>query len=520
MFDLAIVDMMENERKALNDLMNTSEDVIVMAGSSDHQETRNEIKRLETDLQVARLTYEREIKEKDNALKHEAVTYQRQLRQLELELHRLSEENSRLKRDTNLAQETFPPLPDTVEPIQRLSAGDIERYSRQLLLQDGFGVEGQYKLLSSSVLVVGAGGIGSTALLYLAASGVGRISVADFDDVDMSNLHRQVIHKEANVGINKAISACQAVISLNPTITCAALEVALTHANALDIISRHDIIVDASDNPRTRYLINDACVLSGKPLVSGSAMGTEGQLTVYNHSGGPCYRCLYPKPNAAEGCKSCSDNGVLGPVPGLIGILQSLEVIKILTGVGTTMHDRMLMYDSLSCSFITIKKPPKSKKCPICSDATTIASMEDSVEVCRMARGPQGIAEQGANAPMHIPSPIANDLHVSCRDYKQVRDLSAPHILLDVRAQRQFEMCSLEGATNIPLSSLSESLGEIEALGSKPIYCICRRGIFSMEATRILTEAMVLGLKIHSVKNILGGYTAWAEEVDSTFPKY
>ena len=171
-------------------------------------------------------------------------------------------------------------------------------------------------------------------LLYLAASGVGKISVIDFDQIDRSNLHRQVIHKDCNVGMNKAVSACRAMNDLNPSIQCSPIIEALTHENALLLVSRHDCVVDASDNPLTRYLINDACVLAGKPLVSGSAIGTEGQLTVYNHAGGPCYRCLYPKPNSTEGCKSCSDSGVLGPVPGLIGIMQSVEVLKVLTGVG------------------------------------------------------------------------------------------------------------------------------------------------------------------------------------------
>jgi len=171
-------------------------------------------------------------------------------------------------------------------------------------------------------------------LLYLAAAGVGKISVVDFDAVERSNLHRQVIHKDANVGMNKAVSACRAVKDLNPSIECVPIVEALTHENALELVANHNVVVDASDNPMTRYIVNDACVLAGKPLVSGSAIGTEGQLTVYNHDGGPCYRCLYPKPNTTEGCKSCSDNGVLGPVPGLIGILQSVEVLKVLTGVG------------------------------------------------------------------------------------------------------------------------------------------------------------------------------------------
>ena len=168
----------------------------------------------------------------------------------------------------------------------------------------------------------------------MAAAGVGKLSVVDFDTIDRSNLHRQVIHKDVNVGMNKAVSACRAVKNLNPTIECVPIMRALTHENAVDFVASHDVVVDASDNPMTRYLINDACVLAGKPLVSGSAIGTEGQLTVYNHDGGPCYRCLYPNPNPTEGCKSCSDSGVLGPVPGLIGILQSVEVLKVLTDIG------------------------------------------------------------------------------------------------------------------------------------------------------------------------------------------
>jgi adenylyltransferase/sulfurtransferase len=171
-------------------------------------------------------------------------------------------------------------------------------------------------------------------ILYLAACGVGQITIADFDEVDISNLHRQVIHKSCDVGMNKADSACRAVKDLNPTIRCDAVKMPLTTSNALGLVSQHDCVVDASDNPKTRYLINDACVLGGKPLVSGSAMGIEGQLTVYNYKGGPCYRCLYPKPNASEGCKTCSDNGVLGPVPGIIGILQAVEAIKVITGIG------------------------------------------------------------------------------------------------------------------------------------------------------------------------------------------
>jgi adenylyltransferase and sulfurtransferase len=481
---------------------------------------QKKINELQERLEGTQLHHENERNELQNDLRQQELNHKRRLTQLEIQIHHLSEENSRLQAASQTLEAISPPLSERVEPIPKLSPAHIQRYSRQLLLQDGFGVVGQCKLLSSSVLVVGAGGIGSTALLYLAAAGIGRLSIIDFDKVDMSNLHRQIIHSEARVGVNKAVSACHSVKSLNPTIECVAVETALTHENALEIISRHDVIIDASDNPRTRYLINDACVLSGKPLISGSAMGTEGQLTVYNYAEGPCYRCLYPQPNAAEGCKSCSDNGVLGPVPGLIGVLQALEVIKVLTGVGTTMHDRMLMYDSLSCSFLSIKKPLKSRTCPICSQSASISSMQDSHNACDLVRGPYGLVDQGENFANHVASPIPSNLQISCQEYKAVRDLGTPHILLDVRVRRQYDMCSLEGAINIPIVSLSKSLKEIEAFGSKPIYCICRRGIFSMEATRVLSDAMVHGLKIHSVKNISGGLSIWATQVDTSFPAY
>ena len=220
------------------------------------------------------------------------------------------------------------------ETHMQLSPKEIERYSRQLLIAGGFGVKGQLKLLSSSVLIIGAGGIGSTVILYLAASGVGKLTIVDFDSVDVSNLHRQVIHRSTDVDLNKAESARRAVKDLNPLIQCEIVKTPLTDSNALQLVSQHDCVVDASDNPLTRYTVNDACVIGGKPLVSGSAIGTEGQLTVYNCKGGPCYRCLYPKPSASEGSKTCADNGVLGPVPGLIGVLQAVETLKVLTDFG------------------------------------------------------------------------------------------------------------------------------------------------------------------------------------------
>jgi adenylyltransferase and sulfurtransferase len=337
--------------------------------------------------------------------------------------------------------------------------------------------------------------------------------------VDMSNLHRQVIHREADVGLNKAISACHAMRALNPSIRCTPIPDMLTFDNALDLVSHHDCVVDASDNPQTRYLINDACVLAKKPLVSGSAMGTEGQLTVYNHKDGPCYRCLYPKPNATEGCKSCSDNGVLGPVPGFIGVLQSLEVLKILNGIGATMHDRLLMYDSLRTSFVSIKKPPKAKMCAACSDSPSIQSMADSKAVSLDFRGPAAVG--GGKGIAHRP-PISDELSISCADYNKLRQKRVPHILVDVREKVQFDMCSLDGAINIPLTKLrSQWIQASSALDANlPVFCICRRGVFSVEATKIIANATSESSRFAFVRNITGGLAAWTDEVDPSFPKY
>ncbi|KAL3815439.1 hypothetical protein ACHAXA_009184 [Cyclostephanos tholiformis] len=425
----------------------------------------------------------------------------------------------------------------SVSPVQTLRPDQISRYSRQLLLSDGFGVAGQRRLLSTSVLVIGAGGIGSTVLLYLAAAGVGHVTVLDYDSVEMSNLHRQIVHRDVDasdgidrrgVGVNKAISARRAMLDLNPTLSCTALAIAIGADNALELASRHDVVVDASDNPQTRYLLNDACILAGKPLVSGSAMGTEGQLTVYNYrspdaaSDGTtkrtaCYRCLYPKPVAAEGCKSCSDNGVLGMVPGIIGILQAVEVIKVATGIGSVMHDRLMMYDSLNCSFINVKKPPARTNCSVCSPEATIRTMLDSERTLDNVRGPSICA-----LPTPGGIPLIKEQSVSCAEYNDVLNEGRPHVLLDVRVARQYEMCSLKGSINLPLEQLESQLERVGLMsrGELPIYCLCRRGIASAEATRIIQKSIEDGNAVHSVYNIQGGLNSWAKTVDSKFPQY
>ena len=408
-----------------------------------------------------------------------------------------------------------------------LTNPQITRYSRQLLLKDGFGPPGQLKLLSSTVTVVGAGGLASTVLLYLAGAGVKSIHIVDFDIVDVSNLHRQIIHTTMASGKSKAQSAKTAVLALNPEIEVTLHEVQLSHENALSILSPASVVVDASDNPKTRYLISDACCLLKKPLVSGSAMGTEGQLTVYNYDDGPCYRCLYPNPDKAGSCKSCSDNGVLGPVPGLIGTLQATECIKIITGVGEVMSRKLLMYSALHCDnmFKTFKLPGKRELCAACGSGSSF-TIEQSKILCEGMRGPTGAgAGAGAGAGTGTgtgtgtggsSNTTIGDDEISCSSYATNFALK-PHILIDVRPRTQFSLCKLENAINIPLDELSAN--DVENDGLLPIVFLCKRGISSLKAVAILRERRG-GLTTPIIVSMHGGLEQWKVEVDQDFPTY
>ena len=481
--------------------------------------------------------------EKDGQIIHdlrkEVATLEKRIQNLQDELESKNYHSGKGHGDNSISEHDNQDVHDIPSflPVQMLRPDQISRYSRQLLLNDGFGVTGQKQLLSSSILVIGAGGIGSTVLMYLAAAGVGHITIVDYDCIEMTNLHRQVIHKDSDaskrvdqVGLNKAVSARKSILALNPTLSCTALALAISAKNALELVSKHNVVVDACDNPQTRYLLNDACVLAGKPLISGSAMGTEGQLTVYNYQSADgaskhstkrtaCYRCLYPKPIVAEGCKSCSDHGVLGMVPGAIGILQAVEVIKVLTGIGSIMHDRLIMYDSLQCSFHSIKKPPPRPNCAVCSSEATIKTMNDSERSMENVRGPVLTA-----CVLPHEELLTARQNVSCVQYNELRKNGHPHVLLDVRQARQYEMCSLNGSVNLPLDKLEAHFDRVGQLSRSelPVYCICRRGIASAEATRLLQKTIDDGNDhgIHSVYNISGGLNSWVEMVDGDFPHY
>ncbi|OMP04362.1 UBA/THIF-type NAD/FAD binding protein [Corchorus olitorius] len=400
-----------------------------------------------------------------------------------------------------------------------LSSDSVYRYSRHLLLPS-FGVQAQSNLLKSSILVVGAGGLGSPALLYLAACGVGRLGIVDHDVVELNNMHRQVIHTEAYIGQPKVKSAAAACRSINSTIQIVEHREALRTSNALEILSQYDIVIDATDNAPSRYMISDCCVVLGKPLVSGAALGLEGQLTVYNYKGGPCYRCLFPTPPPTTACQRCSDSGVLGVVPGIIGCLQALEAIKIAAAVGEPLSGRMLLFDALSARIRIVKIRGRSLQCEVCGDNTTF-----NQEHFRDFN-----YEKFTQSPLSTSPPklnlIAAESRITSKEYKERIVNGEAHVLVDVRPEHHYEIVSIPKSLNIPLASLEARLPEISsALKEKQphegvesganLYVICRRGNDSQRAVQYLHK---MGFNI--AKDIVGGLESWAHDVDPNFPMY
>lgn len=399
-----------------------------------------------------------------------------------------------------------------------LTAAQIQRYSRQLLLPS-FGVEAQEHLCKGSVLIVGAGGLGSPVALYLAACGIGFLGIMDPDRVELHNLHRQVIHNEASVGEPKVMSASRTCSAINLSIKVIEYPFGLHARNALDIIPQYDVVVDASDNVATRYLVSDACVVANRPLVSGAALGMEGQLTVYNHSKGPCYRCLFPTPPPQAACQRCSDAGVLGVVPGIVGTFQALEVIKILSKVGEPLSSRMLILDALSSRIHTVKLRGRNAQCVACGG---------SPEINRSTL-PNFDYESFASSPMSDAAPprqqvLGEDQSITCREYHElVVRAHKEHVLLDVRDQHQYIIASLPDSLNVPFDKLLEKLDTVRIASKKqelpdagenlPVYVICRRGNDSQEAVQVLRNA-----GFNSVYDITGGLQSWVQEVDATFP--
>ncbi|XP_068648217.1 adenylyltransferase and sulfurtransferase MOCS3 [Aristolochia californica] len=400
-----------------------------------------------------------------------------------------------------------------------LSPEQIYRYSRHLLLP-AFGVGGQSNLLKSSILVIGAGGLGSPAVFYLAACGVGRLGLVDHDVVELNNLHRQIIHTEGYIGQSKVKSAAAACRAINSTVEIVEHQEALQAANALDIVSKYDVVVDATDNAPSRYMINDCCVVLGKPLVSGAAIGLEGQLTVYHHKGGPCYRCLFPTPPPTTACQRCADSGVLGVVPGVIGCLQALEAIKIASGVGEPLSGRMLLLDALSARIRIVKIRGRSLNCEVCGDDSVFdRNLFQNFDYEKFTQSP---IFTSAKPKLAL---LPGSARISCREYKERSSKGEAHVLVDVRPEHHFKICALPNSMNIPLSTLESRLPEIRsalvAEGGKDtdslmsLYLICRRGNDSQRAVQHLHNA---GFTI--AKDLIGGLESWGQDVDPDFPTY
>lgn len=399
-----------------------------------------------------------------------------------------------------------------------LSPDMIYRYSRHLLLPS-FGVQGQANLLKSSVLVIGAGGLGSPALLYLAACGVGRMGIVDHDVVELNNLQRQIIHTEAYIGKSKVESAAATCRSINSSTQIVEHREAFRTSNALEIVSKYDVVVDATDNAPSRYMINDCCVVLGKPLVSGAALGLEGQLTVYNYNGGPCYRCLFPTPPPTNACQRCADSGVLGVVPGVIGCLQALEAIKVASLVGEPLSGRMLLLDALSGRFRNVKLRGRSLQCEACGDDAVLTRQTFSeFDYEKFTQTPL------STVPLKLNFLSADD-RISTKEYNEKVRKGDAHILVDVRPSHHYKIVSLPNSMNIPLSTLEGRLPEISAALEKEVnkengsntslFVICRRGNDSQVAVELLHK-----LGFTSAKDIIGGLESWTHNVDPKFPTY
>jgi sulfur-carrier protein adenylyltransferase/sulfurtransferase len=378
----------------------------------------------------------------------------------------------------------------------QLSRNEIKRYGRHLLMPE-VGLEGQRKLKASSVLLIGAGGLGSPAALYLAAAGVGKIGVVDFDVVDESNLQRQILHGTADIGRSKLQSASDRIHAINPHVEVGMHEVLLSSANALEIFRPYDVIVDGTDNFPTRYLVNDACVLLHKPNVYGSIFRFEGQASVFFAEKGPCYRCLYSEPPPPGLVPSCAEGGVFGVLPGIIGTAQALETIKLLLGIGDPLIGRLLLFDALKMEFRELKLR-KNPECPVCGTHPTIHELIDYQAFC-------GIAPA-------VSSEAQRELEITV---EELRDRLARHddiVLLDVREPHEYEIANLGGKL-IPLNDLAGRVSELDS--SNEIVVYCASGIRSGKAVRFLTE---VGFK--KVKNLVGGIAAWAEKIDQTMASY
>jgi molybdopterin/thiamine biosynthesis adenylyltransferase/rhodanese-related sulfurtransferase/molybdopterin converting factor small subunit len=383
-----------------------------------------------------------------------------------------------------------------------LSQEEIKRYSRHLIMPE-VGMDGQRKLKAGSVLCIGAGGLGSPAAMYLAAAGIGRIGIVDFDVVDFSNLQRQLLHGTSDVGRSKNESAKSRINDLNPHVQVDTYETMLSSQNALQLFRDYDVILDGTDNFPTRYLVNDASVLTGKPNTYGSIFRFEGQASVFGAPGGPCYRCLYPEPPPPGLVPSCAEGGVLGVLPGIIGVIQATEAIKLITGIGEPLIGRFLIYDALKMRFreLKLKKDPE---CPVCGTNPTVTKLIDYEQFCGIRPEPQPAQAMGA---------AVNDWEITPVDLKKKMDAGEQPFILDVREPNEYQINRIEGSTLIPLGELPRRYQELPR--DREIITQCKMGGRSAKAQDFLKS-----VGFTNVKNLRGGILEWIDKVDPSQPKY
>jgi len=386
--------------------------------------------------------------------------------------------------------------PETAE----LTKDEILRYSRHLIIPE-VGMEGQQKLKAAKVLLVGAGGLGAPLGLYLAAAGIGKIGIVDFDVVDFTNLQRQVIHSTADVGRKKLDSAAEKMQGINPHLKIVKHETALSSENALDILKDYDLVVDGTDNFPTRYLVNDACVLLHKPNVYGSIFRFEGQATVFAYEGGPCYRCLYPEPPPPGLVPSCAEGGVLGILPGTIGLIQATEAVKLILGIGEPLVGRLLLFDALGMRFRELKLR-KNPECPVCGQHPAITRLIDYHQFCGVPN---------PSAPAQETSVDESEIDVT--EVKAKLDRGDNFLLIDVREPHEYKICNIPAAKLIPLGEVPRRLHELDK--DADIVVHCKMGGRSAKACGILRQA-----GFQHVRNMKGGILAWSDKVDPTVPKY
>jgi len=447
------------------------------------------------------------------------VAFKTRIKQLEDELHALKFPEEARSLNTIPPDEPIPSHNAEPNFVKcNVPNADIARYSRQILLPE-IGPLGQEKLSKSSALVVGVGGLGCPAALYLAAGGVSRIGLVDYDTVDVSNLQRQVLHGEDTEGLAKVHSAVRKLKQINSSLACDMYNVSMSSWNCMDIIEKYDVVLDCSDNVATRYLLNDACLKAGKPLVSGSALRWEGQLTVYNYNNAPCYRCLYPRPPPPETVTNCSDAGVVGAITGVIGTLQALETIKIVSGNDCSFAGKLLMYDGLAGSFRSVKLRGRVAGCLCATEDRSAIQLQDYEEFC-------GSSADDKEKRVKL---LTSDRRISVKDYhNNILLQNKPHIQLDVRPTVEYVLCSLVDSVSMPLSDIMKGGASRGALmewlsENRDIYVVCKVGNESQRAVqevlKIIEETPELKYT-GELKDVVGGLVAWSNVIDSRLPLY